>query len=106
VLAEKSNYSPPPTSTSSIAQASPSLAPQKSPAAKVPATPAPEVALAQSVPTPVRAQPVQPSGPDMGTLASTTGGGTWKTFPAGRMPLGRLIGTNDLKEIAAQGTGG
>src|SRR5436309_993414 len=37
VLAEKSNYSPPPTSTSSIAQASPSLAPQKSPAAKVPA---------------------------------------------------------------------
>lgn len=62
--------------------------------------------MALAVPTPVRAQPVQPGAPDMGTLASTTGGGTWKTFPPGRMPLGRLIGTNDLKEIADQGTGG
>ena len=42
----------------------------------------------------------------MGTLASTTGGGTWKTFPAGKMPLGRLIGPSDLKEIADRGTGG
>ena len=102
-------YSPPPTSSSPGASA----APQKSPAAKVPATPAPaatqpppEAAMAQSVQTPPRAQPVQPVAPEMGTLASTTGGGTWKTFPAGRMPLGRLIGTSDLKEIADQGTGG
>ncbi len=112
VLAEKVPYSPPPTSSSPIAQASPA-APQKSPAGKTPATAAPaatqyipEAAMAQSVPSPVRAQPVQPAGPDMGTLASTTGGGTWKTFPAGRMPIGRLIGTSDLKEIANQGTGG
>jgi hypothetical protein len=111
-LAEKVPYSPPPTSSSPIAQASPA-APQKSPGGKTPATPAPaatqfipEAAMAQSVPSPARAQPVQPAGPDMGTLASTTGGGTWKTFPAGRMPIGRLIGTNDLKEIADQGTGG
>lgn len=102
-------YSPPPTSSSPGASA----APQKSPAAKAPATPAPaatqpvpEAAMAQSMQTPVRAQPVQPVAPDMGTLASTTGGGTWKTFPAGRMPIGRLIGTSDLKEIADQGTGG
>ena len=104
-------YSPPPTSSSPGAQAS--AAPQKSPAGKAPAAPAPaatqpvpEAAMAQSVQTPVRAQPVQPVAPEMGTLASTTGGGTWKTFPAGRMPIGRLIGTSDLKEIADQGTGG
>ena len=64
---------------------------------------APEVALARANESPARNQPAQP---DMGTLASTTGGGTWKTFPAGKMPLGRLIGTGDLKEIADQGTGG
>jgi hypothetical protein len=39
-------------------------------------------------------------------LASTAGGGSWKTFPAGKMPLGRLIGTSDLKEIADRGTAG
>ena len=62
--------------------------------------------MAQSVPTPVRAQPVQPGANDVGTLASTTGGGSWKTFPAGKMPLGRLIATGDLKEIADHGTAG
>src|SRR5213082_653854 len=67
---------------------------------------APEVALAQPVETPVRAQPVQPGAPDVGTLASTTGGGSWKTFPPGKMPLGRLIATGDLKEIADRGAAG
>ncbi len=110
VLAEKST-SPPPAASSPVAQASPQPATAKAQPTKAPLAPAatqsiPEAAMAQSVPTPVRAQPVQPGAPDMGTLASTTGGGTWKTFPPGRMPLGRLIGTNDLKEIADQGTGG
>ncbi len=67
---------------------------------------APEVALAQPSPAAVRAQPVQAGTPEMGTLASTTGGGTWKTFPPGKMPLGRLIATGDLKEIADRGTAG
>jgi hypothetical protein len=40
------------------------------------------------------------------TLASTAGGGTWRTFPAGRMPLGRLIDTADLREIAERGLAG
>jgi hypothetical protein len=66
----------------------------------------PPIAVAQAAQTPVKAQPAQPSPNDIGTLASTTGGGTWKTFPAGKMPLGRLIATGDLKEIADQGTGG
>lgn len=108
VAAEKSPA--PATVTSPVAQSSPSAAPAKSPAqvAKGAPTPgaspyAPEVALARPNESPARNQPAQP---DMGTLASTTGGGTWKTFPAGKMPLGRLIGTGDLKEIADQGTGG
>ena len=112
VLAGKST-SPPPVASAPIGQASPQPATAKAQPTKAPPAPAPaatqsipEAAMAQAVPTPVRAQPVQPGAPDMGTLASTTGGGTWKTFPAGRMPLGRLIGTNDLKEIADQGTGG
>ncbi|HLW35596.1 MAG TPA: hypothetical protein VKS98_08045 [Chthoniobacterales bacterium] len=107
-VAENVPYSPPPTSSMPVTQASPAtqkLAAGKNAAtsAPAPAQSAPEAAMAQAVPTPGRAQPVAP---DMGTLASTTGGGTWKTFPAGRMPLGRLIGTSDLKEIANQGTGG
>jgi hypothetical protein len=107
VLAEKSKSQPPVAGSSPVAQASPVAAPQKSPAAKPVATQsAPQVALAQPIDTPVRAQPVQPGTNDVGTLASTTGGGTWKTFPPGRMPLGRLIATSDLKEIADQGTGG
>src|SRR5207248_9046193 len=83
-------------------------APAKKPTPALPAATqsAPEVALAQPVETPVRAQPVQPGAPDMGTLASTTGGGNWKTFPPGKMPLGRLIAPSDLKEIADHGTAG
>jgi hypothetical protein len=76
------------------------------PAAAVPAPSAPEIALAKSVPTPVPAVPAQPADTSAGTLASIAGGGSWKTFPAGKMPLGRLIGTSDLKEIADRGTAG
>jgi hypothetical protein len=97
-----------------VAQNSPAAAAQKSPPAKAAATPQPaatqsappQVAMAQPAASPVRAQPAQPAASDVGTLASTTGGGSWKTFPPGKMPLGRLIATNDLKEIADQGTGG
>lgn len=71
------------------------------------ATYAPEIAMARSVETPVPVMPVQPAPIDSaGTLASTAGGGTWKTFPPGRMPLGRLISTADLRDIAERGTAG
>jgi hypothetical protein len=97
-----------------VAQNSPAPGPQKSPPTKAATTPQPaatqsappQVAMAQPAQSPPRAQPVQPAASDVGTLASTTGGGSWKTFPPGKMPLGRLIATNDLKEIADQGTGG
>src|SRR6266446_4424067 len=79
----------------------------------VAATPAaPVVALASPPPiataTPVPVLPAQPVPPDASgnALASTAGGGTWKTFPPGRMPLGRLIGTGDLNDLADRGPAG
>ena len=39
-------------------------------------------------------------------LASTTGGGTWKIFPPGKMPAGRLINTSDLGDVAERGLAG
>jgi hypothetical protein len=106
VIAEKST-SPAPA-PSAVAQNSPPPPPARTPvpAKAQPTQSAPEIALARPVETPVRAQPAQPGASDVGTLASTTGGGTWKTFPPGRMPLGRLIATSDLKEIADHGSAG
>jgi hypothetical protein len=80
-----------------------------------PASKAPEVgagAMAQSSPvtmaTPVPVLPAQPAPPDSSNvaLASNAGGGSWKTFPAGKMPLGRLIGTGDLNDVADHGLAG
>jgi len=77
----------------------------------VAATPAAPVAALASPPptaTPVPVLPAQPAPPDASgnALASTAGGGNWKTFPPGRMPLGRLIGTSDLNDLADRGTAG
>jgi hypothetical protein len=46
--------------------------------------------------------PAAPPNPT-GALASTAGGGNWKTFAPGKMPLGRLVETNDLKDLADRG---
>jgi hypothetical protein len=40
------------------------------------------------------------------SLASTAGGGVWKTFPPGKMPVGRLIQTSDLSDLADRGLAG
>ncbi|MBA2623505.1 MAG: hypothetical protein H0U88_07820 [Chthoniobacterales bacterium] len=53
-------------------------------------------------PTPLVAQKVVR---DM-TLASTAGGGSWKTYPPGKMPAGRLITTSDLRDVAERGLAG
>ena len=97
--------SPAPTSTP-IAVAS-------APTPKIPvATPASTIATGQAPPattaTPVPVLPAQPVPADIaaGTLASNAGGGSWKTFPAGKMPLGRLIGTGDLQDVAERGLAG
>src|SRR5205823_14659546 len=69
-------------------------------------------AIAQGSPlamaTPVPVLPAQPAPPDSSNvaLASNAGGGSWKTFAAGKMPLGRLIGTSDLSDVADRGLAG
>ena len=80
------------------------------PAANTSNTQAPAVAQAASVPaaTPVPVLPAQSVPPDASNvaLASNAGGGSWKTFSPGKMPLGRLIGTSDLRDVAEHGLAG
>jgi hypothetical protein len=80
------------------------------PAANASNTQAPAVAQAPAVPTatPVPVLPAQPVPADASNvaLASNAGGGSWKTFPAGKMPLGRLVGTGDLRDVAQHGLAG
>ena len=80
------------------------------PAANTANAQAPAVAQAPSVPTatPVPVLPAQPAPPDVSNvaLASNAGGGSWKTFSPGKMPLGRLIGTTDLRDVADHGLAG
>ena len=60
----------------------------------------------QTTPDTVAALPVQPGETSDNALASTAGGGSWRTFEPGKMPLGRLISTGDLREIADRGLAG
>jgi hypothetical protein len=121
--------SPPPAMTPAPVIAQKPIAPSATPftvasAATPPnvpvATPAPAanasnaqasaIARAPSVPaaTPVPVLPAQPVPADASNvaLASNAGGGSWKTFPPGKMPLGRLIGTGDLRDVAEHGLAG
>ena len=57
--------------------------------------------------TPVPVLPAQPAPPGSNVaLASNAGGGNWKTFAPGKMPLGRLIATGDLNDVADHGVAG
>lgn len=76
---------PPPAATAAPAAVTAAAAPAATPPIEVAAAPAPA--------------PANPTG----ALASTAGGGSWKTFAPGKMPLGRLIETNDLKDLADRG---
>ena len=76
---------PPDTGTGPVAQTSP-------------------VAMATPVPA-LPAQPAPPSGSNV-ALASNAGGGNWRTFAPGKMPLGRLIATGDLNDVADHGVAG
>jgi hypothetical protein len=81
-------------------------------------TAAPTIAAASSAPinqaspaataTPVPVLPAQPAPADASgvALASNAGGGSWKTFSPGKMPLGRLIGAGDLRDVAEHGLAG
>jgi hypothetical protein len=61
-------------------------------------------AMATAVPV-LPAQPA-PAGTPNVALASNAGGGSWKTFAPGKMPLGRLIATGDLNDVADHGLAG
>jgi len=101
------NQKPTPKSAPQVAESSISSAPTPPAATEARAAVLePTVAMARSVETPVPAVPVSTPVDSTGTLASTAGGGTWKTFPPGRMPIGRLISTADLQDIAERGTAG
>jgi hypothetical protein len=108
VIAQKSTA---PTSTPfAVASASTPKPPLPTPAPTIAA--APSVTAAQASPaataTPVPVLPAQPVPADGSgvALASNAGGGSWKTFPPGKMPLGRLIGTSDLRDVAEHGLAG
>jgi hypothetical protein len=79
------------------------------------ATPAPYAGTAPAaqgspvaMATPVPVLPAKPAPPDASNvaLASNAGGGNWKTFAPGKMPLGRLIATGDLNDVADHGLAG
>jgi len=96
----------PPVIAQNPPRAVPSAAPAKSPAASTPVAATPPVIAAAS---PVAAAPLASPAPSVTTdnsLASTAGGGMWKTFPPGKMPVGRLIQTSDLGDLADRGLAG
>jgi hypothetical protein len=93
------------------------LAKNQKPSATATATPT-QIAKANSPPATLSPSPLQrfaeatpiPTATvlalDGTALASTAGGGNWKTYPPGRMPLGRLIATADLAQVADRGVFG
>ena len=89
--------------------AAPASTPVATPASKPPPPPPvastpPAVAAAPTAAASASQVQVLPAKPVTGeALASTAGVANWKTFPPGKMPAGRLVGTNDLKELADRG---
>ena len=82
--------------------------------ASLTAKPTPKVAIApSSTPAPTPSSPTSPQGvPLQPFLAAAptpnpaTSGGTWKVFPPGQMPRGRLMDPQDMAELAERGTSG
>ena len=94
--------SPLPTPAKVVTQSSPPIATPSLPPV-VSAPPAASTAPSPSTPT---VRPALPLTDAENALASTAGGGSWKTFEPGKMPAGRLISTSDLKEVADRGLAG
>jgi len=88
------------TPTTMVAQNSPVPKPTPTP----PVTPPPAVAAA-SPSAPAGSPSPAASAPD-NLLASTAGGGVWKMYLPGKMPVGRLIKTGDLRDLADRGLAG
>ena len=117
VAAVSPTPTPPPASPTKSSKAdkknkkgtpTPSPSPAKSPAMLAQATPsatAPSVVAAPSPSVPAVAASPAASAPD-NSLASTAGGGNWKTYLPGKMPVGRLITSADLQDLADRGLAG
>lgn len=101
----KKNQKATPTPSPTTAR-TPTMVAQNSPVPKpTPAAPAatpPVVAVAS--PSAPAASP-SASAPD-NSLASTAGGGVWKMYLPGKMPVGRLITTGDVRDLADRGLAG
>jgi len=93
-----------PPSAINVPVATPATSSKAPPVGSAPAAQGSPVAMA----TPVPVLPAQPAPPDASNvaLASNAGGGNWKTFAPGKMPLGRLIATGDLNDVADHGLAG
>lgn len=108
--------SPPMVAQTTPAATPPPVAVVSPPATKAPtvstpvpgATTPPVVAAASPVVSPPPASPAvsAPAVTPEDALASTAGGLEWKTYPPGKMPVGRLIGTGDLRDLAERGLAG
>ncbi|HEX8898601.1 MAG TPA: hypothetical protein VF751_07885, partial [Chthoniobacterales bacterium] len=99
---QKATPTPTPARTPTmVAQNSPIPKPTPSPAATTP----PAVAAASPSAPPATSASPSASAPD-NLLASTAGGGVWKTYPPGKMPVGRLITLGDLRDLADRGLAG
>ena len=84
-------------------KATPVIVAQNTPPPKPAGTP-PLIAVASpSVPA---ASPSPAASAPENALASTAGGGVWKTYLPGKMPVGRLITPADLNDLADRGLGG
>ncbi|MDQ2869042.1 MAG: hypothetical protein M3R59_11650 [Verrucomicrobiota bacterium] len=97
---KKQKPTPAPVIASAKSAAKPPMTTTSSGVALQPA----QVALSAPPVEAPKAIPVPPA--SGGALASTAGGGSWKTFAPGKMPLGRLIATGDLGQIADRGLAG
>ena len=98
---QKATPTPSPT-----AKGTPTMIAQNSPVPKPPptVTPPPVVAAASPAAPPASPSPAA-SAPD-NLLASTAGGGVWKMYLPGKMPVGRLITPGDLRDLADRGLAG
>jgi hypothetical protein len=96
---------PAPTVTPPIVAPKSPLVASPPPPSVAPAVVAPSAPPSSTAAPVLAAQPAAPDASD-NALASTAGGGRWKTFPPGKMPLGRLIGAGDLRDVADHGLAG
>jgi hypothetical protein len=102
-MVAQSSPTPKPTPTPAATAVALAKSPTPSVPSPAPTTP-PTVAVASPSAAPASPSPTA-NAPD-NSLASTAGGGNWKTFPPGKMPVGRLITTGDLRDLADRGLAG